>query len=888
MTTLTRLKYLGARLRASLGGHDYDRDFREELDAHVAMLTEDNLRRGMSPDEARRVALVRVGGVASIQEQHRGVRGVPSLEAILQDLRFAFRLIAKERWFAAAAITAMALGIGANTTGFALVNAAFLRGLPVKNADRLFVLSWHARQNVDRDLSERELQDVRSQARSFAGLAGYRPGTMNVSGDKGLPEEVRGARISANTFGLLRQPPLLGRDFTAGDDRPGAEPVVIIGEGLWKTRFAADPNVIGSVLRLDGQPAAIVGVMPDSMKFPANTDLWAPLVPADTGRDPRGRLLVFGLLKEDVSRAEARAEMNGIAQRLAIAYPETNKEFVSANVDTFTERFVGGNAKIVFLVMMGAVSFVLLIACANVANLQLVKSAHRAREIAVRMAVGAGRWRIVQQLLLESVVLGLIGGSLGLLLAEAAMRAIDAGIQDPGKPYWIVFRLDYVVFAYVAGVCVMTGVLFGLAPALQVSKTNVIEVLTDGGRGSVGNTRTRWFSGTMVVVELALTIVLLAGAGLMVRSFTKLYHLDVGFRTDKLMSMRVQLPAAKYGSPEARRAFYERTEPRLAAIPGVENISLTTAVPPFPAGQRLLEIEGRAVGSAEQSQSATAVTISEAFFDVIDVRLLRGRQFLATDGAPGSEVVIVNERLASMFFPGQDPIGQRLRFQQLRPVPGTPPDVWRTIVGVSPSLPHGSRQRYAPAPVVYLPHRQDPPGDASLLVRSSLPPSSVMEAVRREVQAIDRDQPVVTIQTLDQMLAQDRWPYRVFGALFLIFAAIGLGLSSVGLYAVMAYSVTQRTQEIGVRMTLGADRREVSWLILKRGLVQIVLGLTIGLGGALALSRVMQSVLVQITPTDPVTFAAITVLLTIVSVSACLIPARRATHVDPVVALRAE
>jgi putative ABC transport system permease protein len=886
----TLLKHCLSRVRAFIAARNMDGDFEQELESHLTMMTEDNVRRGMSPEQARRDALIRIGGATSLQERHRAVRGLPSIDAVVQDLRFAFRLIGKEPWFSAAAIVALSLGIGANTTGFGIVNAAFLRGLPVQDSDRLYVLSWQARQSFSGDLSLDELEEVRSQSRAFSGIAAYRTGTMNISDDRSLPEEVRGARITANTFGLLREQPILGRDFAVGDARPGAESVIIIGEGLWKKRFGGDPRALGAVLRFNGQPATIVGIMPEALKFPANTELWAPLLPGQARRDPRSLVVAFGLLKNGARRAEALAEMIGIAQRLAIAYPDTNRDFVGANVETFTERFVGGNAKVVFLVMMGAVSFVLVIACANVANLLLVRSTRRTREIAVRMAMGASRWRVVRQLLLESVVLGVIGGGLGLLLAQLAMSAIDASVQDPGKPYWISFTLDYVVFGYVAGICVLTGILFGLAPALQVSRTNVNDVLKDAGRGSVGTHRARWFSGTMVVVELALTIVLLAGAGLMLRSFANLYNLDVGFGTDHLMAMQLQLPDSKYRTPEARRLFYQQVEPRIAAISGVERIAVTNGVPPFGSGrQTLLEVEGRPTpASGEPPRGVAVVTISTGFFDVIGVPVARGRAFRESDGAPGSEVAVVNERLASMMFPGEHALGKRVRFQQFGPEPGTPPDPWRTIVGISRPIPHGSKQQFEPAPVVYLPSRQDPPLSASLLIRSALPPASVMDAVRREVQSIDRDQPVVTIQTLDQLLARDRWPYRVFGGLFGIFALIGLGLSAVGLYAVMAYSVTQRTQEIGVRMTLGADRRQVSWLVLKRGLVQLAIGLTLGLAGALALSRVMLSVLVQVTPTDPVTFAAITVLLTLVSIAACLQPARRATRVDPVVALRAE
>jgi predicted permease len=809
---------------------------------------------------------------------------------MLQDLRFTFRLIAKERWFSAAAIAAVALGIGVNAVGFTIVNAAFLRGLPIEDPGRLYMLVWQGRPGR-RNVSHADLQDWRAQSRTFTGLAAFRNGTMNLSDDRALPEQVRGTWVTANAFGLIGQQPLLGRGFAPGDDRQGADPVVVVGYNIWKNRYGADPHVPGTPLRLNGQPATIVGVMPASMRFPDNTEVWAPFIPteAQKARDARS-LSVFGRLRDGASHVEARTEMNGIAQRLAAAYPETYKDVAGVRVETFTERYVGGAARIVFLVMMGAVCFVLLIACANVANLLLSRSAHRAREIAVRIAMGATRWRVVRQLLLESVVLSFIGGGIGLLLASAGVSVLDAAVQDPDKPYWITFTVDYAVFGYVTAICALTGILFGLAPALHVSKTNINDVLKAGGRGSVGAPRGRWFSGTLVVVELALTVVLLAGAGLMIRSFLKLYTLDIGIRTEHLMAMQLRLPETKFANAEARRAFYDRLEPRLASIPGVEAVAVTTAVPPSGSGQRALEIEGRPARTPEKPPlDVSTVTISPRFFEVAGLALRSGRSFHDRDGMPGTETVIVNERMAAQFFPGEDPIGRRIRFMAREAAPGQPAPPWRTIVGVSPLIRHGSPTLGGePNAVVYLPHRQDPPAGASVLVRSRLPAASVMDAVRREVQAIDRDQPVFTVQTLEQLLAQDRWPFRVFGGLFAIFAVIALGLSSVGLYAVMAYSVTLRTQEIGVRMALGAEGKQVSWLILERGLIQLGLGLTLGLGAALALSRVLRTVLVEISPNDPVTFASITVLLTVVSIAACLLPARRATRVDPLVALRAE
>ncbi len=807
---------------------------------------------------------------------------------MLRDLRFTFRLIAKERWFAAAAVVALALGIGVNAVGFTLINAAFLRGLPFDEADRLYMLTWQGRPGR-RQVSHVELEEWREGSRTFAGFGAFRNGTMNISDARALPEQARGTWVTANSFSLLRQPALLGRDFAPTDEAKGAEPVVIISYTFWKNRYGADPNVLGTPVRMNGQPATIVGVMPEGMRFPDNTEVWAPAIPtaAQEARDARS-LGVFGRLTDAASRREAQTEMDGIAKRLASAYPDAYKNLFGIRVETFTERFVGGAARTMFLVVMGAVGFVLLIACANVANLLLSRSASRAREIAVRTALGATRWRVVRQLLVESLVLAFVGGTLGLLLAYSGVRAFDAAVSDPGKPYWIDFRVDFVVFGYVAAICALTAVLFGLAPALHVSKTNNNEVLKEGARGTTGNRRARWLSGTMVVTELALTVVLLAGAGLMIRSFMKLETLDAGFPIDHLMTMRMQLPESKYPTAEARRAFYEQLEPRLAGIAGVESVAVTTTVPPLRAGERTFEIDGRTRQAADEELEAATVTISPRFFDVVGVGLRRGRGFQDSDGAPGSETVIINERLASQFFPGEDPIGRRIRFVTREPAPNQPAPPWRTIVGISPTIRHSETRQVELNPVVYVPSRQEPPAGASLLVRSQLPPASLADSLRRAVQAVDADQPVFTIQTLDQMLNEDRWPFRVFGVMFGVFAVIALVLSSVGLYAVMAYSVTQRTSEIGLRMALGAQARQVRWMVLKLGLVQLTLGLSLGLAGAVFLSRLMEGMLVGVTSSDPFTFVLITSLLTVVSIAACLIPARRATLVDPLTALRAE
>jgi putative ABC transport system permease protein len=810
---------------------------------------------------------------------------------MLQDVRFALRLMARERWYTAVAVIALALGIGVNAMGFSLTYAALYRGLPFDQSDRLYAISWLNKSNNRSNLSVPELRDWRSQTHTFVGLAGYMSGRANVADERALPESARTSWLTANSFALLRQPPLFGRDFVAGDDQKGAEPVVMLGYRFWMNRYGGDRGVVGKPVRVDGVSATIVGVMPESMQFPDTTDVWMPLIPTarQEQRDNRP-LRVFGRLAEGVSIEQARAELTGISQRIAKAYPEASKDLIGARVETFSERFVNGAPRVVFTVLLWFVGFVLLIACANVANLLLSRSAQRAREIAVRMALGATRQRVLRQLLIESLLLGIIGGGLGLLLAFLGVPVFDASITDAGKPFWIVFKIDRVVVMYVAAICILTSIAFGLAPALHVSRANMHDVLKESGRSSVGGKRVRWFSGAMVVVELALTLVLLGGAGLMISTFTRLYAEDLGFNTSGLMALRVILPPPKYEASDARRQFFERLEPQLQTVPGAEGIVVTTSVPPFGAGERPIEIEGRpARGAGDAPWTVGSVTITPRFFDVLRTPLLRGRGFNEKDGTPGAEYVIVNQKFASQYFPGDDPIGKRFRFAQRTETYLTPEQrqqsAWLTIIGISPVIRHNA-QNPEPRAVAYLPLRFDPPVYSTLLVRSGLPPASVMDAIRREVQRVDPDQPVLTIETMDQMLSQQRWPFRVFGTLLGVFALIALVLSSVGLYAVMAYSVSQRTQEIGVHMALGAEARQVSWMILRRGLIQLGIGLALGLAGAYGVSKVLHSAIEVITPGDPVTFVTITALMIAVALAACLVPARRATRVDPLVALR--
>jgi len=885
---MATVKQFFARLRAVFGGGNLDRDFADELQAHVEMLTEDNIRNGMAPEEARRRAAVTLGSASSLQSQHRDVRGFRPIEEIGQDLRFASRLMRKERWVSAAAIAAIALGIGANTLGFTIINAAFIRSFSFERAEELQAISWRPTRGRRLPSSALDLEDWRN-AKSFAGVGASSFGAINISDDHAAPEQTQGSRVTANLFDVLRQQPLLGRSFVAGEDRPGAAPVVIIAYDLWKNRFDRDPDVIGRTLRINGSPATIIGVMPDQMKFGENDGsyLWVPFIPTATQLSREVRVLsVFGRLAPGVTKPQAGAEIDGIAQRILKDHPELTKSAIGGQVETLQQRFLNGAAPRMFMVIMGAVIFVLLIACANVANLLLSRAMYRSREIAVRHSLGATRARIIRQLLIESIALSSLGGIGGLVLASYGLQAFDAAIQASGAPYWLRFTIDWRVLFYVAAVCVATGVLFGLAPALHVSRDGQSDTLKEGARGSTGSRRTGRLGGAMVVSELALTIVLLCGAGLMLRSFAALAGGDPGFAVDGLARMRMQLPPSNYPTPDARLRFWDQLLPRVEAIPGVQSAAFTTSVPPRNDEEWRFEVDGRRYAEDERRPWTGTVTITPGYFDVLGVSIVRGRAFSDRDGAAGAETIVVGQLFAERHFPGEDPVGRRIRFMMRDDE--KEPQPWRTIVGVVAAFQQGDDSEAFRSPVIYLPFRQGAPRTASLLVRSTLPTGSVMTAVRSTVQPIDPDQPVFTIQTIAAVFANERSIYRIFATLFGVLAAIGLLLSAIGVYGVIAYSVTQRTQEIGVRMAIGASRWDVSWMFLRRGLIQLGIALAIGLPGALAIGIVAQLRLVEVEPTDPITLVGVTIVLTIVSLVACLVPARKAARVDPITALRSE
>jgi predicted permease len=634
--------------------------------------------------------------------------------------------------------------------------------------------------------------------------------------------------------------------------------------------------------------------MPEGFRFPNNADLWLPLSvqPGLLEQQRTSRFhQMLGRLAPGASREQAQAELDAIAQRLTTEYPDTNKD-IRAVVQPYSERVNPTQIRTVFLSLMGAVAFVLLIACANVANLLLARASTRAREISVRVSLGASRRRIIRQLLIESLLLAVIAGILGFGIAVVGVRLFDIATTDVGRPYWIQFTMDASVFAYLAVICIVTAVAFGLAPALHVARTDVNEVLKEGGRSGSGGTRLRRWTGVLVIGELALTLALLAGAAFMLRNFLTMYRLDLGIETSRLLTMTLALPDAKYQALEQRLAFYDQLQERLTSR--FAAVSVATNGPLQGGLARRFEIVGQDRTQGQELPTVTMLGVDPRYFDTMGVRLLRGRAFNAGDGAAGQENAIINARLAQLHFGNDEPLGRQIVLSLDpslgEPPPGIPYSQTVTVVGVVPNIRQRGLDQPDPDPIAYLPFRMQPRGFMTLLARADGNPHQLTPAVREEMRAIDPDLPVFNIRTVDESLARERWPFRVFGTLFGIFAAGALLLSAIGLYAVTAYSVRQRTQEIGIRTALGAQSGQVMWLFVRRAFFHLAVGLTLGIAGAIGVGSVFEAgdILLQINGRDPLTIGSIALLLTIVAIAASVWPARQATRMDPLVALRRE
>jgi putative ABC transport system permease protein len=810
---------------------------------------------------------------------------------LFEDVRYAVRTLAKNPGFTIVAVIALGLGIGTNATVFTLTNGVLFKSTPFDRQDRILYVIMRNQTpgpgNINgqfNGVSYPDFRDWKAQVKSFEALSAYSQTALNLSDKNGFPEQFGAARVTADSFQTIGQKPVIGRDFSPADEKAGATAVAILGYGLWERRYGKDASVLGRTIRLNDVPTTVIGVMPMGLRFPGDSELWIPLTPNPNWEKRQSRnLTVFGRMAAGVSAKAAHAEMQAIGSRLESAYPETNKGFTPA-VRTFSEQFNGPQITTMFLALLGAVGFVLLIACANVANLLLARAVGRTREISIRAALGASRWRVIRQLLVESVMLSVAGGVLGYLIAIWGVRTFDAVVIPLGKPPFIDFSMDYRVFVYLIAIALGTGVLFGLAPALRLSKLDVNNALKDGGRGASSGGRGKFLSGLLVVSEMALAVILLAGAGLMIRSFLNMYHKEIGVAADHGLVMRLFLPEAKYAKPEDQIAFHDRLHARLAALPGVESVAVANNMPTGGWSSFPYEFEGAAPVDEKKRPNLPVIVISPDYFRALDVKVLRGRSFSDSDTASSTAVAIVNQHFAEKFWPGDDPFAKRLRlFDNGSPGP------WLTVVGVAADITQtGDATQTEHDAILYLPYKQKARRDMAIIARTRVPPETLGNAFRREVQTVDENLPVYNLQTLEGRLAQNRWAWRVFGGLFAIFAAIALLLASVGLYAVIAHSVNQRTQEIGVRMALGASGHSILGLVFGQGMLSVAIGLAVGLAGAFGVTRVLSMFLVQVSTADPVTYGTVAVLLATASALGCWIPARRAMTVDPVVALRHE
>ena len=804
---------------------------------------------------------------------------------MLKDIRYGLRSLIKHPTFTAIAIITLALGIGANTAIFTVVNAVVLRPLPFQDPERLAMIWTTKDSNPEQSLSFADYNDLKSQTKTFSAVGAASPLWNFTLTGQGEPEPVQGMYVSANLFELLRVTPALGRGFTNDEDRVGGTPVVVLSHALWQRRFGGDPNIVGKSISVSGTSATVIGVMPQTFQLldPAS-ELWLPLSQnqfASSGRQVR-LLSAIGRLAGDIKPAGASAELSSIATQWAAQYPESNSG-VGMRVVPLHQQ-VTGKIRPALLLLLGAVGLVLLIACANIINLMLVRSAARQKEIAVRATLGAGRMRLLRQLLTESVTLAVLGGGAGILLGAWGVQALLALNPIP-IPRYNKIGLDLTVLGFTLSASILTGIVFGLAPAWQSLKFDLHTALKEGGRVAIADTRQRRLSGLLVIAETAMAMILLIGAGLLLRSFARLLDVKPGFVTGNVLTMQVGLPNASYQQPQKRVAFLKQLEATLAAAPEVSSVGFVTRLPLMSALNNVttfLAIEGRDVAPGDRPEIDFR-RASTGYFQTMGIPLLAGRLVTEQDIANNTGAVLINEALAKRFFAGEDPIGKRISTA----VSSGQQTQWQTIVGVVGSVRHLGLD-VEPRPEIYYHTNTVPPFGPVVVIRTTSDPQRLISIARAKVREIDRDVPITNVNTMEQLVAQSV-AQRRFGMFLLgIFAVLALVLSAIGIYGVVSYSVARRTAEIGVRMALGASATDVLKLVLKNGMTLALIGVGIGVAGAFAVTRLMVTLLFEVKPTDVATFAIVSVGLILVALLACYVPARRAMRVDPLVALRYE
>jgi putative ABC transport system permease protein len=895
MRRLLRRLWYAARFRR------LDDDLADEIAFHREMKEAELAAQGLSAADAARAAQRALGNDAAARHRSRDVWIPPWLQDLSQDLRFAVRLLIKDARFSLAAIGALALGLGTTTAAFTFVDRAHFRDLPLAAPDRLVSVMTADARGRQLGVSHADARDWREASRTLSHLVTSVLLPVNVTEPSLPPQRCSGSFTSVDTFAMVGRTPILGRGFLPEDDGLEAPRVAILAHSLWQSRYGGDPSVIGREIRVNDLPTTIVGVMPPGFHFPFTTELWTQVArlagtPAtmESRRGNRGVLIfAFARLAEGITLAQAQAEMDTATARLARDHPATNAG-ISARLQPIDQLYWGGELGLrqMFVIVMAAVSVVLLIACVNLANLLLARAVHRSREIAVRSSLGATRPRIVRQLVVESALLAAIGAAVGLVLAVYGVsvfsRGLTAIVAEGPPPFWLDFAVDWRAFAFLAVAAAGASVLFGLAPALHISRADN-GVLKRSTRSIAGEHRARRWNAVLIVSQLALTLALLTGAGLLARSFVAVYQAGRVIDPTDMITMQVALGLQNYGPPEKVRTFHRRLDEELVATPIFSSVTVASDIPLATTinAQRDLTIDGRPTPAGENPPSVAYLFIGPRYFDTLRLRLIHGREFGAGDGTSGREAAIVNQRFVSMFFPDANPIGQRIRLAN----PAAPdiPQPWFTIVGIAPTIPQ-VLFRGAAEPTVYValagepaPHRF-----VSIIARARGERADIVAALRSAVQRVDPTLPGYSVQTMDEVVGRAQWSQRLLGTLFALLAVMALTLAAVGLYAVTAYHVQQRTSEIGLRMALGARPAQVIWLFVRRMAVQLIGGLSAGLLGAIVVGRLLAGFLVLTTPTDPLAIGGVCLLLVAVAAVAAIWPARRAARIDAAIALRAD
>jgi putative ABC transport system permease protein len=879
------LKFLVRKLNR----RDAEQELEEEIRAHIQLETEEQIEAGLGPEEARYAAQRSFGRVLLAKERSREMWGFHSLETLWQDLRYGVRMLLKQPGFTVIAVITLALGIGANTAIFSVIDALILSPPAIAEPERVAAI-WRTPKDKRSEslVSYLELQDWQTRSQGFEAIAGYKPNGFTLL-EEGQAERIQGMRVTANFLSLLKVRLLRGRDFQFEEEKRGAQGVVIISHQFWQNRLGGDEAVLGQQLSLNGKSFTVIGILLPTFEFPLvgkQMELLTTVAAEGQNLDERGAqvLLTIGRLKPQVSFTQAQAELTAIAESLEQQYPQYSRNS-TAYLVSVDEQIVSRDIRRAMWLMLGAVGFILLIACTNLTNLLLVRASNRQREFALRAALGAGRWRVTRQLLTESLLLALLSGVVGMLIAVWGLGAIKYYGADQ-LPRLEEVQINGRVLAFTLTMSLLTAVLFSLIPVFKASRPDMNEVLKAGAKNVTSGGSLRWWRDSLVVAEVMLGLVLLIGAGLMIRSFGALVNINPGFDPENVLTGSISLTRAIYENTEERVRYVNQTLERLQALPGVRSAAFIAPMP-FSGGNvgSDFRIEGHPKPEPGQEPGANVRSVTSEYFQAIKIPLRKGRYFTEQDQRGGVGVAIINETLAGRYFPDEDPIGKRISNIGANQNEGDP-ESWQ-IVGVIGDVHHSSLTKAA-TPELYLPYQQNSWSWGNFFVRTTTDPESLTRSFTDQIRSSDPTVPITNVQPLTQAISKTVAQMRFYTLLFALFGATGLILTLTGIYGVISYTVSQRTQEIGIRMALGAQTSDVLKMLVGQGMLLTAVGIAIGLVAAGALTRLMANLLLEVSATDPLTFAVIALLLALVALLACYIPARRAMRVDPMIALRHE